>query len=345
MFKFIKLLFLLVIIIGVVGSFFLYQEYQRVMQQNINRLDHPVYEIKRGVSFSRVAQDLEDKKIIKSAQALRLYARLQPQHAQIKAGEYSLDKDMTPIGLLKLFNSGKAVQYKHTIIEGQSYKELVKSIQSNSSIRQTLSDADYKDYSGLMAKIGSEYLHPEGAFLADTYLFPKNTTDVEFLKRSHKSLRDHLQAEWENRSEASSVLESPYQVLILSSIVEKETGYEGERPMIARVFINRLNRKMLLQTDPTVIYGMGERFAGNIRRSDLRRDTPYNTYTRAGLPPTPIATPGRKAIKAVLHPAEGKALYFVAKGDGTSYFSETLAEHERAVTKYQRNGRPRRRSK
>lgn len=341
MFKLIKILFLLIIVVGTIAGFFLFQEYQQSIQQKISVADNTVYEIKKGSSLRSIARDLESKKIIKSALALRVLARLKPAHANIKAGEYHLDNDMTSVDLLKLFCSGKAVQYKHTIIEGQSYKELVKSIQANPDITQTLSNKDYQDFTGIMEKIGSDYMHPEGAFLADTYLFPKNTTDVEFLKRSHQSLRDHLQVEWEKRSDACAVLASPYEALILASIVEKETGFEGERPMIARVFINRLNKKMLLQTDPTVIYGMGERFTGNIRRSDLRRDTPYNTYTRAGLPPTPIATPGREAIKAVLHPPEGDAIYFVAKGDGTSYFSKTLAEHERAVTKYQRNGRSR----
>ncbi|MCK5725266.1 MAG: endolytic transglycosylase MltG [Thiotrichaceae bacterium] len=340
MFKLIKFIFLLLLVGGITGGFFIFQEYQKRVEQKIQLPDNAVYEVKKGSSFNSVARDLESKKIIKSALVLRVFARLQPKKISLKAGEYHLNKEMTAIDLLELFGSGdKAVQYKHTIIEGRSYKELVKSIQGNQSIKQTLNDADYKDHSGLMKKIGSDYLHPEGAFLADTYHFPKDTTDVEFLKRSHKSLLDHLHKAWEKRGESSSVLKSPYEALILSSIVEKETGFEGERPMIARVFINRLHKKMLLQTDPTVIYGMGERFKGNIRRSDLRRDTPYNTYTRAGLPPSPIATPGREAIQAVLHPPKGEMIYFVAKGDGTSYFSKTLSEHNRAVTKYQRGGR------
>jgi UPF0755 protein len=175
---------------------------------------------------------------------------------------------------------------------------------------------------------------PEGQFLPDTYLFPDETTDIQFLLRAFKASESYLSEKWSHRDE-NLPLKSPYEALILASIVEKETAKADERPTIAGVFIRRLNKGMRLQTDPTVIYGMGEQFDGNIRRRDLKADTPYNTYTRFGLPPTPIALPGRAAIDAVLHPASGKSLYFVAKGDGSHQFSATLKEHNQAVRRYQ----------
>jgi UPF0755 protein len=186
-----------------------------------------------------------------------------------------------------------------------------------------------------MERLGHEGQHPEGRFLADTYHFPRHTTDLDFLERAYNAMQQALQADWDARDE-NLPLANPDEALILASIVEKETGVAEERAQIAGVFIRRLQRGMKLQTDPTVIYGMGESFDGNIRRSDLTRDTPYNTYTRKGLPPTPIATPGRAAIKAVMHPADGSALFFVASGGGRHYFSDTLKEHNLAVDKFQR---------
>lgn len=191
-----------------------------------------------------------------------------------------------------------------------------------------------------MLKLDLAEIHHEGQFLPDTYLFPKQLTDIEFLKRAHSSLQKVLKEEWANRA-TGLLYKNSYEALIMASIVEKETGQASERDQIAGVFLRRLEKRMRLQTDPTVIYGMGDKYKGNIRKRDLLRDTPYNTYRRRGLPPTPIAIPGRDAIYAALHPAEGNALYFVARGDGSHQFSATLKEHNKAVIKYQLKGRVR----
>jgi UPF0755 protein len=198
-------------------------------------------------------------------------------------------------------------------------------------LQQTLGDAGESD---IMTRIGHAGEHPEGRFLPDTYHFPSGMTDVAFLKRAYDAMAEELADAWEKR-DAGLPLRTPYEALILASIVEKETGKAGERPLIAGVFVQRLRKGMRLQTDPTVIYGMGEAFDGNIRRRDLLADTPYNTYTRNGLPPTPIAMPGRDAIAAAMHPQEDGYLYFVSRGDGSHYFSRTLEVHEQAVKKFQ----------
>ncbi len=331
-----KGLFLLIVVAGLVGGYYVYSQYTSYLQQPIQLVEQSQsYEVKKGSSVRRVAKELDEQGIMKPAMYFLALTKLNKQTSKLKAGEYELKAGMKPADVLNLITSGKAVQYKHTIIEGKTYKQLVASVKASTVLKQTLSDEDYAD---IMQKMGSDFAHPEGAFFADTYNFPKDTTDLDFLKRSHKMMQEKLQEAWDNRAPEISI-KSPYEALILASIVEKETGDESERPMIARVFINRLDIDMLLQTDPTVIYGMGDAYDGNIRKRDLTRDTPYNTYTRAGLTPTPIATPGKAAINAVMHPPEGDMFYFVAKGDGTgtSYFSKTNAEHNRAVAKYLRN--------
>jgi UPF0755 protein len=336
----VKGLFLLVVLAGLAGSYYYYSQYTNYLQQPIHISDlTQSYEVKKGSHLNSVAMDLEKQDILKPALFFKILAKLSKQENKIKAGEFELTADMKPADVLELFTSGKSVQYQQTIIEGQSFKQLVESIKKNTSLKQTLTDDDY-DYANIMKKIGSDFSSPEGAFFADTYSFPKNTTDLDFLKRSHKMLVEVLENAWKNRMPEEAI-KTPYEALILASIVEKETGTESERPMIARVFINRLNKTMLLQTDPTVIYGMGDTYDGNIRKKDLLRDTPYNTYTRPGLPPTPIATPGKAAIKAVMFPADGDVLYFVAKGDGSgeSYFTKSNAEHNKAVARYLKNRR------
>ncbi|HHC74567.1 MAG TPA: endolytic transglycosylase MltG, partial [Thiothrix sp.] len=281
---------------------------------------------------------LEAQGIISNAILFKALARLNKQAHKIKAGEFKLSADMTSESLLAHFVSGKTLQYQFSLIEGHTYKSLIKKIKQSPSLIQTLSD---EDYASIMQKLGSNQANPEGWFYPDTYNFPRNTTDVEFLKRAHSNMQDLLAEEWQKR-EPNPHIKTPYEALILASIVEKETGIAEERPLIAGVFLNRLAKGMKLQTDPTVIYGMGERYEGNIRKADLKRDTPYNTYTRTGLPPTPIATPSVEAIRAVLHPQTTEALYFVAKGGGAHHFSKTYAEHRQAVVKYLLNGNARR---
>lgn len=329
--KFLKWVFILILLTSLVVTFLAYKEYQSFINTAMEiDDDQATFLVEKGSSFSKVAKQLETENLIGSALLFKVLAKSRQQENKLKAGEYELPTSVKPAELLDILISGRTIQYKQVIIEGQSYKQLVASIKNNPYLKQTLSD---EDYTSIMEKLGSEFTSPEGMFFPDTYNFPKNTTDLQFLQRSYEDMQSYIKKAWEGR-EPHPHIKTPYEALILASIVEKETGHEAERPMIARVFLNRLERDMMLQTDPTVIYGMGDRYDGNIRKKDLKRDNPYNTYTRYGLPPTPIATPGREAINAVLHPPEGDALYFVAKGDGTSYFSKTYKEHRKAVIKY-----------
>jgi len=307
----------------------------------------PSFEIKKGSNIRRVANSLQDKYIIHTnglIEAKWLFtglAKLTKQDRKIKAGEYALKEGMTPSELLDLFASGKTLQYQTRIPEGFKFTQIVEIIKADKNLKQTLSDDDYKN---IMSKLKTKYQHqqPEGWFLPDTYSYPRNTTDLEFLQRSHNAMLKELDKHWKGRRIFKGI-NTPYDALTLASIIEKETGAPADRGKVARVFINRLNINMMLQTDPTVIYGMGDKYKGNIRKKDLRKDTPYNTYTRKGLTPTPISTPSKASIEAVFNPADnpekGKILYFVAKGDGYSYFSKSYAEHKRAVIKYLLNGK------
>ena len=290
-----------------------------------------IYEVSPGTSLNRLAHDLQRETIIEHPRFFILLGRELAVATRLQAGQYRLDPGMTPQVLLETLSSGAVVQHTLTLIEGQTFREMLELIHASDELGHTLQEADPEV---VMAVLGKEDEHPEGRFLPDTYLFPIGTTDREFLQRAYHAMAELLAGEWENR-EPELPLESPYEALILASIVEKETGLAAERPLIAGVFISRLEKGMRLQTDPTVIYGMGEDFDGNIRSRDLRADTPYNTYTRYGLPPTPIAMPGADAIRAVLHPDKKGYLYFVARGNGAHYFSRTLEEHNRAVQKFQ----------
>lgn len=325
------------LMVGVTGFYF-YTQFEQFKQAKLSQ-DIPSFEIKKGSNIRIVAKNLKNKNIINSSLYFRVLAKINKQDNKIKAGEYSLEKGLTPAGLLNLFSKGKTLQYQTRIPEGSMFKDLIILIKADENLKQTLSDADY---SNIMSKLKTEYKHhkPEGWFLPDTYSYPKNTSDLEFLQRAHTAMINALDKYWEGRKPFTGI-DTHYDALTLASIIEKETGHVNDRTKVARVFINRLNKNMLLQTDPTVIYGMGASYNGNIRKKDLRKDTPYNTYTRKGLPPTPIATPSLASIQAVFEPADGEILYFVAtgKGDGTSYFSRTYKEHKKAVIKYLLNGK------
>ncbi|PID45157.1 MAG: aminodeoxychorismate lyase [Proteobacteria bacterium] len=331
-----KTFFFLILLSALAVGGYAYLQYEQFMAQRVSDTAPKIFEIKKGSSIKRVAAELEKQDIIKPAWQFQLLAKITKQDTKIKAGEFAIEAGMTPQDLLDRFTSGKTISYSTTIVEGFTFRELAKKIQADPNLVKTLSDEDYR-YENIMAKIGSDEKNPEGWFFPDTYHYPRGTTDVDFLRRSHKAMKQFLNEQWENRS-TEIPLKKPYDALILASIVEKETGVAEERPLIAQVFHNRLRKGMMLQTDPTVIYGMGERFEGNIRKSDLRRDTPYNTYTRTGLTPTPIATPSADAIKSVMHPGKTDALYFVARGNGTSHFSNSYREHRKAVIKYQLRG-------
>lgn len=290
-----------------------------------------IYEVRRGASLAAVARDLEQAGMIDDARYLQWYGRYTGQANQIRAGEYRLSDDLMPDSLLALLVSGKSVTYTLTLLEGWNIRQVRAAVAGHEALAQTLEGVDDAQ---LMERLGRPGEHPEGRFFPDTYQFTRGMSDLEFLRRALLTMDEELAAAWTERAD-DVPLTTPYEALILASIVEKETGQADERPEISGVFARRLRKGMRLQTDPTVIYGMGERYDGNIRRSDLEQDTPYNTYVHAGLPPTPICMPGRDALRATVNPAPGNTLYFVARGDGSHVFSATLSEHNAAVKKYQ----------
>ncbi len=289
------------------------------------------FTINKGDTFNRISQKLIQQKIHIKPVWFKVLAYQQGLINKLKAGEYLLTPGQTTMEILSTFAQGKTKQYSFTIPEGWQLNQVIQAIQSNPNIRHTLINTDM---TSIQQQLGLD-THPEGQFFPDTYFFEKDTTDVALLIRAFNDMQTVLSEEWQKRDD-NLVLKTPYEALILASIVEKETAQADERPLIAGVFSRRLKIGMRLQTDPTVIYGMGEDYHGNIRHKDLISVTPYNTYIINGLPPTPIALPGRAAIHAVLHPAAGKSLYFVARGDGSHVFSDNLIEHNRAVDIYQR---------
>lgn len=294
--------------------------------------EETVFELNKGQGLDQVINSLHAQKIGINRFWFKLFAYHRKIDRRLKAGEYVFAPGATSNDILLLFASGKTRQYSITFPEGWAFKQVFQAIQDNPHLQHTLSEVEFKD---VMAHIGSDKTHPEGLFFPDTYFFEKNTTDVELLRMAHQRMEKILAEEWQNRDQELP-LHSPYQALILASIVEKETAAREERKQIAGVFTRRLQKGMLLQTDPTVIYGMGDDYHGDIRHKDLREPTPYNTYIIDGLPPTPIAMPGKAAINAALHPEPGESLYFVSRGNGHHAFSATLAEHEKYVDKYQR---------
>jgi UPF0755 protein len=291
-----------------------------------------VVELKPGMGVAGLARELRRQPgLLRSASYLQAYARLNRLALRLKAGEYALAPGMTPRTLLEQIVAGRVIQYSLTVVEGWTFRQLRRALAEHPKIRQTLGDASDAD---IMARLGRPGEPPEGWFLPDTYHFPTGFTDEMFLRRAMAAMDRQLREAWSHRS-PDSPLTYPYQALILASIVERETALPAERPEVAGVFARRLRRGMLLQTDPTVIYGLGEAFDGNLRRTDLTRDNPYNTYTRKGLPPTPIALPSAGALAAAVDPAPGDALYFVATGQGGHVFSATLDEHNQAVRRHQ----------
>ena len=300
------------------------------------------FTIPSGSAFARVAAELESQGVIDNADWLKLHARLTGQAGKVQAGEYRIAPGTLPADLFRQFTSGDVILYQFTIVEGWNRWELLAALHAEPRLVKTLEEADWPAF---LDELGAGADSPEGLFLPETYRFPANTADRELLEQAYDLMQETLTAAWADRA-TGLPLETPYEALVLASIIEKETAKPDELPEIAGVFIRRLERRMRLQTDPTVIYGIGPTFNGNLTRRDLRTDTPYNTYTRGGLPPTPIAMPGRAAIEAALHPAPGETLYFVATGlgDGSHAFSVTKEEHDRAVQAYLRRLREQRKS-
>ena len=295
-------------------------------------IDAPVdLTVRPGAGVATVSRQLTDAGVIAEPYTLRLLARLTDRAAAVQAGTYRLDRPITPLELLDKLARGDVLLAEVRFIEGTTLRQWLAQLAQEAKLRQALAP---RDESGVRALLGLGEQSPEGWLFPDTYRFAPGVADTEILKRAHASMKRRLEAAWAAR-DPSLPLASAYEFLILASIVEKETGASEERPLVASVFVNRLRKGMRLQTDPTVIYGIGEKFDGNIRKRDLTTDTPWNTYTRDGLPPTPIAMPGAASLQAVSRPASSEFLYFVGKGNGTHHFSRTLEEHNRAVAKYQ----------
>ena len=293
------------------------------------------FQVASGSGMRAAAREIAAAGIDFSPWILVSLGKLMQIEGSIQAGSYEIGQGVSLRGLLQMLTRGEVARSEIRFIEGWNFRQLRAHLDAHPDVRHdstALSDTE------IMRRIGGESRAPEGWFFPDTYLFAKHSRDLDILARAHRAMRRHLEREWALRAEPSP-LADPYQALILASIVEKETGRKADRAQVAAVFLNRLRQGMTLQSDPTVIYGLGEHFDGNLRKRDLLADTPYNTYVRGGLPPTPIAMPGLASIEAVLHPAPSRMLYFVARGDGSSHFSRTLDEHNRAVNRYQRGAR------
>jgi len=288
--------------------------------------------IEPGTTPRGVARDVVAAGVKTDARLLYAWFRVSGQDRAIKAGNYEIPPGTTPISLLQKLARGEEALRALTLVEGWNWRQVRQALAKEEQIKH---DAAALTDEALMAQLGRPGVAPEGRFFPDTYTYAKGSSDIALLRRAMHAMNRHLEAAWAQRA-ADTPLKSADEALTLASIVEKETGKASDRGQIAGVFVNRLRVGMLLQTDPTVIYGLGEKFDGNLRKRDLQSDTPWNTYTRPGLPPTPIAMPGKASLLAAVQPQATRALYFVAKGDGTSHFSASLEEHNRAVNRYQR---------
>ena len=337
--KFFIFLLILLLILGGVG-FWGYQKLTSFVHTPVNVTQDQLLTIERGTTGSKLAALLEQENILEHADLLPWLLKLQPQLNKVKAGTYSLTGLKTLQDLLDMINSGKEAQFSVKFIEGKTFKEWRKNLENAAHLKQTLQGKSDREIMELLdipevEKSVYEWSNMDGWLYPDTYNYTPNSTDLELLKRSATRLQKALDKAWSERDE-NLPLADAYQMLILASIVEKETGVAAERPQVASVFINRLKANMKLQTDPTVIYGMGESYTGNIRKKDLETMTPYNTYMIEGLPPTPIAMVSESALQAVAHPAKTDFYYFVADGSGGHKFTRNLNEHNKAVQEYLR---------
>ncbi|WP_018403351.1 endolytic transglycosylase MltG [Marinobacter gelidimuriae] len=312
------------------------------VSQGLKTLDVPgqleqpqLFAVPQGTAFSQVARQLEQQNLVPDSLWLRVYGRLHPQQTLVKAGEYEFIDGQSPENMLQMMIDGDTKHWALQFIEGWTFADVRKALAAAPRLQQKTADWSNAE---IMTAVGAEDEHPEGWFFPDTYLFISSNSDLDVLQRSFDRMQSVLAEEWAARA-ADLPYNTPYEALVMASIVERETGAAHEREQVAGVFVRRMHKGMRLQTDPTVIYGMGEQYKGRITRKDLQTHTPYNTYRIDGLPPTPIALAGREAIHAALHPADGKTLFFVARGDGTHTFSNTLAQHQRAVRQFQLNRR------
>ena len=325
-----RALFVLLLAAGALGGG-LWLDYTAFLKQPVHLPEEGmILDVPRGTSLRGLARRMTEEGILEHPYYFIALAHSRGDQTRIKAGAFELMAGMTPVDVLARIVSGQVVEYPVTLVEGWTFRQAVEAIDGQERFTGTLAELSDE---ALMAELGVAGEHPEGRIFPDTYRFPPGTPRLAVLRRAFERMEQVLAEEWASRRDGLPI-NTPYEALILASIIEKETGAAHERPEIAGVFVRRLQRGMRLQTDPTVIYGMGERYDGRIRRADLVEPTPYNTYVIGGLPPTPIALPGRAAINAALNPADGDSLYFVSRGDGTHVFSATLDEHNRAVRRY-----------
>ena len=327
-----SLIVVLLVVAGVIGAGVVDAWYRKPLPLPGSPFD---FEVRQGMSLANVARHLHDAGVVPHAAALTWLARFRGVDRAIKAGSYEIEQGITLPALLAKLTQGDVMQTALTIVEGTTFAELKRTLRESTDVAHQVVDLPDAE---LLARIGASEPSPEGLFFPDTYFFATGSSDLVLLKRAYRALHERLDAAWSRRA-PDLPLATPYEALILASIVEKETGRGQDRPLIASVFVNRLKLGMRLQTDPSVIYGMGEQFDGNLRKRDLEADSPYNTYLRTGLPPTPIALPSQASLDVVVNPPATPYLYFVSRGDGTSQFSATLIEHNRAVSKYQKGGR------
>lgn len=325
--------FILLVLIFSGITWYLWNGFQEFIQQPLG-LEQEL-DVEKGTSAYSLGRKWQEEDVIEQFYYYQLLLKLKPELRSIKAGNYNITPDMTAVDVLQKLVAGDVIKYQFSVIEGSNIYELLVALQANSELVHEIDyGQEYADIFKSMEFVGQS--HPEGMFYADTYQFIKGDSDLDILKRAHDRLLAILDEEWSGRADGLPY-ETAYQALIMASIIEKETAVPAERPEISGVFVRRMAKNMLLQTDPTIIYGLLPEFDGNIRRKDIRNPHPWNTYVHRGLPPTPIAMVGREAIQAALNPKPGETLYFVAKGDGSHHFSKTLEEHNRAVRKYQLN--------
>lgn len=317
-----------VLMAAVIASAYLWHQWQGFEQRPLGNAGPVALQLEPGTGFGDMVGKLEHLGLTRRDWRWRLFGRL--ARPVIKAGEYRLPSDATVGDLIERVTTGDVLRHRFTIVEGWTFRQLARALAGDTRLRKVAVDLDDE---ALMRRLGCEGCAPEGRFLPETYFFARGSTDLELLRRAHAAMTETLEAVWQGR-DRSLPLDSPYELLTLASLIERETRLAAERERVAGVFVRRLERGMRLQTDPTVAYGLGDDWSGRLRRVHLRTDHPWNTYTRHGLPPTPIALPGRASLEAAAHPAEGSALYFVARGDGSHYFSDTLAEHNRAVDRF-----------
>ncbi len=332
MFKFLFSSLLSVVFAGVIYAGWLYIDMQKTLDEPLVLKESPMlFTVIAGDSMKAISNRLGKTEAYNHPEFLRLVAKLRKLDSHIQVGEYKITEGMTPNDFLTIVTEGKVVQHSVILIEGLTFRQYLKLLDAKDDLKKELTGLTDME---VMIKLGKAGEHPEGRFFPDNYFYTSGSSDLDILKRSYAAMEKMTVKLWEER-EKDLPYKNSYEALTMASIIEKETGRADERPTIAGVFVRRLQKDMKLQTDPTVIYGIGPEFDGNITRKHLRIDTPYNTYTRKGLPPSPIAMFGEASLKAALHPAKGDALFFVAKGDGSHYFSATFKEHNKAVTKYQ----------